>query len=64
MIRRLLFEEFKSIYNKVPRLKVEPIIQTLNGILLTKRDIETERGLYHITGNTILKVETVKQANK
>ncbi|MDD3284048.1 MAG: NUDIX domain-containing protein [Patescibacteria group bacterium] len=63
-IKFLTFKEFKNIYSKVPRLCVECVIQTQNGIILTKRDIEPAKNKWHIPGGTILKGEKIKDAIK
>jgi ADP-ribose pyrophosphatase YjhB (NUDIX family) len=61
-VQKLTFDEFKSIYSRVPRSCVEIIVQTNSGVLLTKRDIEPLRGQWHIPGGTVLMGETIKQA--
>lgn len=55
--RKMPFAEFKSIYSRVPRLCVEVIIKTKEGIVLTKRTIEPEKGKWHTPGGTVLKGE-------
>lgn len=57
-------KEFEYIYNRVPRLCVEAIIKTEKGIILTKRNIEPEKGSWHIPGGTVLKKETLVNAIK
>lgn len=61
-IKFLPFEEFKKIYSRVPRLCVECVIQTQNGIILTKRYIEPAKGKWHIPGGTVLKGEKLKDS--
>jgi ADP-ribose pyrophosphatase YjhB (NUDIX family) len=46
-------EEFDTIYGKVPRLTVEVLVTTDDGILLTRRGIEPSRGCWHIPGGTV-----------
>jgi ADP-ribose pyrophosphatase YjhB (NUDIX family) len=46
-------EEFKLIYSKVPRLTVEILLQSDQGILLTKRTIEPCKGQWHLPGGTV-----------
>ena len=58
------FKEFKSIYSRVPRLTVELVVQTKNGIVLTKRSIVPCKGQWHIPGVTLLKGERLEQAMK
>lgn len=55
-------EEFKNIYSKVPRLCVEILIQTQEGIILTLRKLPTWNGLWHIPGGTVFYKESVKEA--
>ncbi|QQG44259.1 MAG: NUDIX domain-containing protein [Candidatus Roizmanbacteria bacterium] len=55
-------EEFKSIYSKVPRLAVEVIIKTPEGIVLTLRSIEPYKGTWHIPGGTVYYKETINEA--
>jgi ADP-ribose pyrophosphatase YjhB (NUDIX family) len=56
--------EFNEIYSKVPRLNVEVIIKTKNGVVLTKRDIEPWKGYWHIPGGTVFLDETLVDAVK
>ncbi len=46
-------DEFRDIYSKVPRLTVEVVIRSPAGVLLTLRDIEPCRGLWHLPGGTV-----------
>ncbi|MBM3209017.1 NUDIX domain-containing protein [Candidatus Shapirobacteria bacterium] len=62
--RRLPFEEFKYIYQRVPRLCVEVVIKTSKGILLTLRDIPPFQGYWHLPGGTVLLGETLEGAVK
>src|SRR3989338_6780775 len=55
-------EEFKSIYSKVPRFCVEVIVETDEGIILTKRSIEPGIGQWHIPGGTVFFGESVEDA--
>lgn len=52
-------KEFNEIYSKVPRLCVEAVIKTGEGIILTKRNIEPASGTWHIPGGTLLKGESL-----
>lgn len=61
-VKKLPFDEFKQIYAKVPRLCVDLIINSKDGVLLTKRDIPPALGFWHFPGGTILKNESVKEA--
>jgi ADP-ribose pyrophosphatase YjhB (NUDIX family) len=58
----LTYEEFKRIYSKVPRLCVDPVVRTKDGIVLALR-----KGNYgwenqwHLPGGTLYYKETVEQ---
>lgn len=56
------FEQFKSIYSQVPRLCVDLIIQTPDGILLTLRDIPPNKGMWHLPGGTVYYKEKIETA--
>lgn len=62
--KKLPQEEFDSIYSRVPRVCVEVIIKTKNGIVLSKRDIPPYVGQWHIPGGTVRLGETLNQAVK
>jgi ADP-ribose pyrophosphatase YjhB (NUDIX family) len=62
MPRLLPREEFDAIYGKVPRLTVEVLVRTPEGILLTRRGIEPSRGSWHIPGGTVLFAEPLHDA--
>lgn len=47
------FEEFKSIYSRVPRLCVDLVIRTDNGILLTLREKNGFLNQWHLPGGTV-----------
>ncbi|MEK7621493.1 MAG: NUDIX domain-containing protein [Patescibacteria group bacterium] len=49
----LTSEEFRTIYSKVPRLTVEIIVKSEKGILLTLRDIEPYKEMWHLPGGTV-----------
>jgi len=47
-------EEFDAIYSRVPRLTVEVVISSPErGILLSLRDIEPCKGMWHLPGGTV-----------
>jgi ADP-ribose pyrophosphatase YjhB (NUDIX family) len=46
-------EEFDTIYAKVPRLTVEVVIRSPDGVLLTRRQSGPCRGLWHVPGGTV-----------
>ena len=62
MVKKLPYQEFLAIYDKVPRLCVELVLQNDQGILLTKRAIEPAKGYWHLPGGTLLKGESVAEA--
>lgn len=62
--KKLPKEEFDYIYSKVPRLCVEVIIQTDQGVILTKREITPYKGMWHFPGGTIFKGEKTEDAVK
>ena len=45
--------EFGDIYTKVPRLTVEVVVQSAQGVLLTPRESGPCSGLWHIPGGTV-----------
>ena len=55
-------EEFEMIYSKVPRVCIDLLIESKNGILLTKRAIAPNRGFWYLPGGGILFNESVKDA--
>ncbi len=55
-------EEFLGIYGRVPRLNVDLIIRSEEGILLTLRSIEPYMNLWHIPGGTVYKGEKIIEA--
>ena len=60
--KKLPYQEYTSIYSKVPRLCVDLVIQTADGILLIQRDIPPGKGLWHFPGGTILLGESIQEA--
>ena len=55
-------QEFWAIYRKVPRLTVEVVVVDRGRVLLTKRDIEPCRGLWHLPGGTVRFGEPLAEA--
>jgi ADP-ribose pyrophosphatase YjhB (NUDIX family) len=49
----LTHKEFWYIYKKVPRLTVEVIVRSDNGIFLKLRDVEPCKGTWNIPGGTV-----------
>ncbi len=64
MPKKLPFETYKMIYSQVPRLCVEVVVPTPQGVLLTKRSIEPYKGMWHLPGGTVLLGETMEDAVK
>lgn len=60
--KKLLKEEFDRIYQHVPRACAEIIVDTPNGIILTKRLISPCKGMWHIPGGTIYLGEKLEDA--
>jgi ADP-ribose pyrophosphatase YjhB (NUDIX family) len=55
-------EEFHAIYSKVPRLTVEVVVKSDKGVLLSLRDIEPCKGMWHIPGGTVFLGESLVSA--
>lgn len=55
-------KEFKDIYSRVPRLCVDVIINTDEGVLLTLRKEKSWQGLWHIPGGTVYYKESLGDA--
>ena len=62
MIKKLPTETFNEIYRQVPRLCVEVIIDTPQGIILTKRLVPACVGMWHIPGGTVYHGEKLEEA--
>src|SRR3989344_5065178 len=58
------FEEFKSIYSKVPRLTVDLVIHTKEGIILTLRTKHGYENQWHLPGGTVYFRESVEDSVK
>ena len=59
---RLPYDEYRSIYARVPRLCVDLVFETEEGVLLARRDIDPGRGLWHLPGGTVLLGESLHEA--
>ncbi len=57
-------EEYWRIYSKVPRLTVEIILPGDKGVLLTLRDIDPCKGMWHLPGGSVQYGEFLKDAVK
>lgn len=55
-------DEFKRIYSQVPRLTVEVVVRTEQGVVLVQRQEKSWHGQWHIPGGTVLYRETLKEA--
>ena len=55
-------EEYEEIYAQVPRLTVEVVITSGDGVLLTRRQTGACRGLWHIPGGTVRYGERLVEA--
>ena len=56
-------EEFDAIFSRVPRLTVEVVISSPErGVLLSLRDIEPCKGMWHLPGGTVRFGEPLVQA--
>lgn len=53
-VKRLPKKLFDEIYAQVPRVTVEVILKSVQGVLLTKRAIEPCKGQWHLPGGTVL----------
>jgi colanic acid biosynthesis protein WcaH len=61
-IHYLSDEDFFSIYSKVPRLNIDLVIRSDEGILLALRTIEPNLGCWHLPGGTVYKTEKIIDA--
>lgn len=57
-------EEFKAIFSKVPRLCVELVIKTPEGIVLSLRSLPDYNGKWHLPGGTVFYKELITDAIK
>jgi ADP-ribose pyrophosphatase YjhB (NUDIX family) len=62
--RPFTFEEFKSIYSKVPRLCVDLVIKNNDKVLLTLRQKNGYEGQWHLPGGTVMYRESINDAAK
>lgn len=64
MYIRLTDDDFKYVFERAPRLCVDIVVVSPRGILLSVRDIEPGKGLWHIPGGTVGKGELLEEAVK
>ncbi len=62
--KRLTDEEYDFIFDRVPRLSVDLVITSKDGVLLSLRDIEPYKDLWHLPGGMIYKDESIDEAAK
>ena len=62
MTKKLPKEIFDEIYRQVPRFCVEVVINTKQGIVLTKRLIPPCVGMWHLPGGTVYNGEKLDEA--
>jgi ADP-ribose pyrophosphatase YjhB (NUDIX family) len=62
--KKIPYEEFEKIYSRVPRLCVDLVIKSKEGIVLSKRLIPPYKGYWHTPGGTVLYGETLEEAVK
>lgn len=60
--KRIPYDDFVSIYHKVPRVAVDLIVKTNKGIVLTKRSIPPCVGMWHVPGGSVLFMEPITHA--
>lgn len=57
-------EDFQYVYERTPRLCVDILVKSDTGILLSKRNILPESGVWHIPGGTVRKNELLVDSVK
>ncbi len=60
--KRLTDEEYDFIFDRIPRLSIDLVITSKDGVLLSLRDIEPYKGLWHLPGGMVYKDEAVDEA--
>lgn len=63
-MKPLSYEEFKSIYSRVPRLCVDVVIVVDGGVVLTLRSIKPYLDHWHLPGGTVYMNESIEEAVK
>lgn len=58
------FDEYKAIYSRVPRLTVDVIIRSQDGIIFLLRKNDGWEGMWHVPGSTVKFKETLEEAVK
>jgi ADP-ribose pyrophosphatase YjhB (NUDIX family) len=57
-------EEYKFIFSKVPRLCIDFLIETPEGIFLARRNIEPFKGLFSLPGGKVNYKESLEDATQ
>lgn len=55
-------KEYNNIYSKVPRVCVDLVIKSKDGVLMIKRDIQPYKNKWHLPGGRVLFRETIIDA--
>lgn len=55
-------KEYKYVYSRAPRLCVDLVIKKDGGILLSKREIEPNKGFWHFPGGRVKHRESIEGA--
>jgi len=55
-------KEYWAIYKKIPRLTVEVVVKSDKGVLLSLRNIEPCKGLWHLPGGMVFFGERLTEA--
>jgi len=64
MVKKLSLKLYREIYSLVPRLCVDLILKSNDGIVLVKRDISPCKGMWHLPGGAVLYGESLLEATK
>ncbi len=59
---RLSNEDYKYVYSRVPRLCVDLLIVVDGGLVLIKREIPPEIGLWHLPGGRVFYKESIDES--
>ncbi len=60
--KRLTDEEYDYIFDRAVRLSVDLFITSKEGVLLSLRDIDPFKGMWHLPGGIVYKNETIVEA--
>jgi ADP-ribose pyrophosphatase YjhB (NUDIX family) len=61
---RLTDQEYDFVYSRVPRTCVDLVIKNSEGVLLSLRQIEPYKGLWHFPGGRVMFNETIEEATQ